>query len=385
MKKRADGRYQVRVFLGIVDGKKTYKSVFGKTQKEVNKKAEELKIKLNKGINIITDNDSFGQWVERWMIYKKDLLSENQHDFYKRKLKYFAELNDKKLNKIEITDLQAIINRLAKRNPITGKPTARKTLRDIRMTANQVFEFAIMNRATNYNPAKYLEIPRNSPKQVRRALTQEEQQWIINTPHRAQLPAMIMMMSGLRLGECLALQWRDIDLINSTIDVHQVLKTVNGKLTIEQGAKTANSIRIVDIPDLLVTFLKKQPKHSPFDYVVTNTNGNLMSKTNWQHLWNSYKTDLNFKYGDFSMYLNKPKSKFQPQGVPFVIQDFTAHYLRHTHATNLFKAGYDVLYIQEQLGHSSPSVTLDIYTHLVKDKEKKGDSKLDKYLKNMPA
>lgn len=92
-----------------------------------------------------------------------------------------------------------------------------------------------------------------------------------------------------------------------------------------------------------------------------------MTKSSWKRLWESYITDLNFKYGDI---INKPKSKFDPDGVPLAIEPFTAHYLRHTHATNLFYAGYDLLYVQQQLGHTRPETTMNIYTHFVKEKIK---------------
>ena len=200
MKKRADGRYQARVYIGIVDGVKKYKSVFGRTQKEVNEKANELRTKLNRGIDILSENDTFGKWIDKWLLYKANLLSSTQYEFYKRKTNYFSNINHIKLCKVQISDLQNVINDLSIKNPITGYPTAKKTLRDIRMTAQQIFEFAIMNRAIDFNPAKYIDIPKNAPKQERRALTLEEQKWVFEFKHRAQLPAMIMMLSGLRLG-----------------------------------------------------------------------------------------------------------------------------------------------------------------------------------------
>ncbi len=380
MKKRNDGRYQVRVYLGIVDGKKKYKSVFGKTQKEANQKANELKIKLNKGIDITTEKDSFEKWTNYWLVYKKALISEGQYNNYVTITKHFEDIKHLPLNKLQVSDFQMIINSLSIKNPTTGKPTSKKTLRDIKMTAQQIFEFAIMNRAVDYNPAKYVQINKEAPKEERRALTPEEQKWVLNFKHRAQLPAMIMMLSGLRLGECLALQWKDIDLVNSTIDVNKVVKSIDGKAIIKNGTKTKSGIRTVDIPQVLVSFLKKQPPHSPFDYVVVNKNGDILNRNAWQSLWKTYLLDLNLACGDFSAYLNKPKSKFQPGGVPFVIERFTAHYLRHTHATNLFKAGYDILYIQKQLGHANPEITLNTYTHLVEERKKSSVSKLDEYL-----
>ena len=86
------------------------------------------------------------------------------------------------------------------------------------------------------------------------------------------------------------------------------------------------------------------------------------------------------------MILKEYKSKFDPAGVPFVIEKFTAHCLRHTHATNLFHCGKDILYVQHQLGHSKPETTLNIYTHLVKDNSISKTNKVisfDKYIEKI--
>lgn len=381
MKKRKDGRYMARVYLGLDENnRKKFKTVYGKTKSEVKQKESEIRLKFNKGIDVTAEHDTFGDWVNRWLTVKKDLLTDSQYNTYRSYLKHFCILEKYELCQLTVADFQEIINELSKYNPNTGKPTAKKSLREFRAVANQVFEFAVENRVVEFNPVKYVKIPQNAPQKTRRALTKEEQGWIINTPHRAQLPAMIMMLSGLRLGECLALQWKDIDLFNATINVHQTLKMQGNKSEIKQGAKTVASVRVVDIPQTLVDFLKTQKFDSPFDYVVTTAHKEIMTKTAWNRLWSSYIKELNFKYGKF---LNRPKSKFDPKGVPMMIEPFTAHYLRHTHATNLFYAGYDLLYVQNQMGHTRPETTMNIYTHLVKQKRKGNASKLDAYLEEI--
>lgn len=386
MKKQKDGRYRVRVYLGTDEsGKKQYKSVYGSTVAELKTKEAEVRQKVAKGYVVTSELVTWKDWKEAWVDYKSNLVTEQQMNTYKSYLKHFDSLDNYELLKLNIRDFQMIIDKLAVKNPNTHRPTAQKSLKEFKMTASQVFKFAIKNRVTEYNPAEYIEMPQKAAKpKKRRALTREEQAMVINTPHRAQLPAMIMMLSGLRLGECLALQWCDIDLDNATIDVHQVLRMNKNNSIIEQGAKSEQSIRTVDIPKTLVDFLKNQPHHSPFDFVVTSRNGEIFTKTAWRALWNSYMTDLNLiVYNNNQgkiVGIEKKKSKYDPNGVPQVIKPFTAHYLRHTHATNLFYAGYDVLYVQHQLGHSKPETTMNIYTHFVEEKKKGSSSKLDNYL-----
>jgi len=72
-------------------------------------------------------------------------------------------------------------------------------------------------------------------------------------------------------------------------------------------------------------------------------------------------------------------SKHNPHGIPISI-DFTAHCLRHTYATLLYKAGVDVLTAQYLLGHADVQTTLGIYTHLDAELKQRGLDKLNDYL-----
>lgn len=387
LKKRKDGRYQLNVYIGRSDdGKERYRSVYGKTQKEVRDKADAIKLQLGKGLDLINAEITFSELKRLWSISKEPLLRPSQLKDYLTSLKPFVPLEEKKINRLIKSDFQSIINEYARKNPRTGKPTAKATLSAYRMAARQVMDFAVENRILDYNPLTYVRIPKDAPKEKRRALTEQEQQWIINTPHRAQLPAMLMMLAGLRLEECLGLQWKDIDLRSAVIHVHQKLLYKESPPRIEQGAKTAAGVRDVDIPKTLVTYLKQQPLHAPDSLVNQNAHGKPYTATSWKTTWDSYLLTLNVKYGDFSRYDKEYKSKFDPAGVPFVIEKFTAHCLRHTHATNLFHCGKDILYVQHQLGHSKPETTLNIYTHLVKDNSISKTNKVisfDKYIEKI--
>ena len=267
LKKRPDGRYQVSVYIGRDEhGKRRYKSVYGKTQKEVKEKAAEIKIRVGKGMDLFNSEITFGELCKRWEIYKKPLLREQQLSDYLIALKPFEPLNHQKISKLIKSDFQEIISEYAVKNPRTGKPTSKRTLQGYRMAARQVIDYAIENRILDYNPLDYVKISTDAPRKERRALTEEEQNWIINTPHRAQLPAMLMMLAGLRLGECLGLQWKDIDLKASEIFVHQRLLYKENPPKVVPGAKSEKGIRVVSIPRLLTSYLKQQPPHKPEDY-----------------------------------------------------------------------------------------------------------------------
>mgnify|MGYP000847431538 CR=1 FL=1 len=386
--KRKDGRIPVQVYLGRADGKRRYKTVYGKTQKEANEKALEVKLQLKKGIDVTAEQDTFGQWAERWLKLKSGSVSASQYATYKSAINHLnISLKGAPLTKIRACDIQEVISNLAEYNGNSGRPAARRTLLLIRSAASQVFGLAIDNRIVEYNPASAVKIPTGAPQGHRRALTDREQQWIIDTPHRAQRAAMIMMYAGLRRGELIPLIWEDIDLHSGTISVNKSVEMIGAKARLKSTAKTPCSIRIIDIPQKLIDFLKKQKpadaKNS--DLVCMAANGKMLTKTSWRTMWNSYLATLNIKYGDFTEYCKATKKKWptsvhRPEKLPMMIPHFTAHWLRHTFATLLYMAGIDVLTAKEQLGHSDIKTTLGIYTHLDKKFKRRSMDKLNKYL-----
>lgn len=381
---RSDGRIAVQVYLGRgEDGKRKYKTVYGYTQKEADEKARQIKFALSKGLDVMSANTPFKELVDAWLISKEGSISEKHAKCLGGKAKQIkATLGDYPVAQITTANIQLIINKFAKKNPHTGKPSAKKTLIDFKSCVSQVFETAIENRLTEYNPAKYAKIPSKAPKETRFALTKEEQKRIEDTPHDIQRAAMIMMFSGLRRGELIPLTWNDIDFKENTISVNKSVEMINGKPTLKDGGKTEYSTRVIDIPQKLIDFLKYEKSGATvFQLVCPNDKGEMFTETQFRRKWDSYIKELNFKYGNKIDKTGKlAKSKYNPNGIEVTIRKFTPHCLRHTFATMLYLAGVDVLTAKEQLGHKDIKTTLSIYTHLDKAHKRKNISKLDEFL-----
>lgn len=379
-KKTADGRYRSKVYLG--DGK--YKYLSASSNKELAEKVNEVKLMLGKGLDIsAAERDTFGDWAERWLKLKKTEISAKRYNSYAAAVKRFALISNMPIAKIRAVDIQDIISDCAESG------LAKQTLTLYKSTCSQIFKLAIENRVIEFNPAEYIKIPKAAPQETKRALTAEERQWIEETPHRAQRAAMIMLYAGLRRGELIALTWRDIDLNECTISINKSVEMINSKPVVKYNAKTDAGMRIVNIPQKLVDFLKNESKNNLL--VCTDTKGNMLSEAAWKRMWESYIRELNFKYGDFSGIVmpdesgnltnfKKPKSRFAPTKIPIVIPRFTAHWLRHTFITLLYMAGVDALTAKEQAGHADVSTTMEIYTHLDSKFKKKQINKLDEFL-----
>lgn len=381
-KRRADGRIAVQVYIGRdkETGKRKYKTVYGATQKEADEKAMQAKIKLQKGIDLSAERDTFGQWAARFLVAKEsDGVCHSQMDSYKCYCKHLSMLDDIPIYKISLWDIQNIIMELAKDKP-DKKGLSKNTLKHIKGTAKQILQLAVESRAIDFNPAQDVKIPANAPEKHREALTEEQQQWIVDTPHKMKRAAMIMMYSGLRRGELTPLTWSDVDLVKNTISVNKSVEMINGKPRLKEGAKTKAGVRVVNIPQKLSDFLiQEKEKENPLCiYVVHSEKGTMLSNYAWRSMWKDYMEELNIKYGYNGEDIQN--TKFE---LPMKIPPFTPHWLRHTFATLLYMAGVDVMTARDQLGHANIGTTLSIYTHLNQKHKEKNIDKLNEYLEKI--
>ena len=359
------GRIRVRVYLGKdANGKPRYKYCYGKTQKEADIKAAEVRAELAKG-RIPGKVATFGEWADVWINLKESTVGKSTMVMYRAMLKHLTPLRSCQINMIQPAEIEQILMEAAKEG------LSKSTLKKIRITADQIFTYAIKNRACDFNPAQYALSPA-ATEHKRRALTPDETNMIIHTPHRAQPAAMLMLYTGLRRGEVLALRWEDIDLKNKSLTVNKTVIFVDGgKPEIKDTTKTPAGMRTVPIPDILADYLSTLPDRAGL--FCPSAQGKLMSETAWRRLWHSYLIEINLHYGAAA-----GQNKHNPQGVPLSIF-FTAHYLRHTYATTLHTAGVDVLTAQYLLGHSDVKTTLSIYTHLEESKKALDIEKLNTY------
>ena len=184
------------------------------------------------------------------------------------------------------------------------------------------------------------------------------EKYIKNNINIRNLLILTTLYSGTRIGEICSLKWKDIDFVNNTINIRRTVQRTscknNGfktKLTVGIP-KTRTSIRLIPIPEFIVTLLKDYINNNQNYYVFTNTNipkdprsvekyfTNLLQKLNIRHL------------------------KF--------------HSLRHTFATRLREQKVDIKVISELLGHSDWKITQDIYVHSSFDFKKKSVNELSK-------
>lgn len=379
-KRRADGRLAASIYLGRDEnGKRRYKWVYAKTPAELSRKAAEMRVKLGKGLEALPERVKFDLWAHDFLRIKEaSQISDRQKSHYRVAVEFWCDtFPGWAVTDIGPDDLERALLGLAEDG------LAQRTVNFYRSTIRQILQRA-QGRVITDNPERKLTREMASigkPAVARRALTEEEQQWFWDTPHRGQPIAIIMMLSGLRRGELAALTWEDIDLDAATITVNKVMEYDSAGIpSLRPCTKSAAGMRVVDIPHQLVDYLRAMPHKG--ELVYPSASGGPMTASAWVKVWRSYMRELNIKYGlrtdDDKERAASPKPG--PKTYDMTIPPITLHWLRHTYCTLLYFAGVDVLQACAQMGHADVSTTLRIYTHLDKVHKRQAASKLGDYL-----
>lgn len=377
-KRRADGRYCRQIYIGKgPDGKRKYHTIYAATAKEADRLAAEYRTSLGRGLDPHSRARTVKDLLDALMASKAAQgVGISWQRCLANHIGHLRQIWAIPADKVRTADVQAVLNELAQDG------LSHKTISQIAGTLSAAFRLAIPE-VVQYNPCDKAVVPAGKPAKRREWLDEERQGWVLNTPHRAQRAAMVMMLAGLRRGEATALTWADVDLDSRTITVNKSWDFAAGRV---KGPKTAAGERVVHIPRLLADYLRAEREADPSTlYVVHTSIGGRMTDIAWRRMWDSYMSDLNVKYGyhgAVNKYSTRKKDKNgKEQGaLPMVIRTFTPHELRHTFCTLLYMAGVDVLTARDQMGHASVQVTQEIYTHLdAKHKARKMEA-LDGYL-----
>ena len=380
-KKRADGRYCSQIYLGRDEnGKRQYKSVYGKSPAELKEKETAIRLQLGRGLDVLSQRDSFDTWADDWIRLKKSAkITDKQKSNYQRGVTFWKEaLNGYEIGQIRADDIERPLVSLQEEG------YAARTINFYRSTVHQIMQRAV-GRVISSNPVDLVQLTEPGQKaEQRRALSAEEQKWIWDTPHRGQPVAVIMMLSGLRRGELAALTWNDVDLKERTITVNKSIEyPPNEPPRLRHLTKSAAGMRTVDIPQKLADYMEAMPNDNML--VIHSAKGGVMTESAWLSLWGSYMRILNIKYGVRTPADLERMKKPGQHRFDMTIPRITLHWLRHTFCTLLYLSGVDVVQACAQMGHADIATTLKIYTHLDAVHKRKSVDKLDAYLDQKKA
>lgn len=219
-KKRTDGRYSRQVYLGRDEtGRRKYKTFYADTDRAAQKLADDFRSALGKGADPAQMDATLATLYDNLIAVKKAKgISQKSLDRYEDNKNHWGDLLSRPAADLRAADFQSVLNRLAEWHD--GKPPmSHFTLSNLRSSAKAVYDLAIPE-VVQYNPIVKTTCPAGADPEPREPISEEQQRWIRETPHRAQRAAMLLLYSGLRRGEATALTWADVDLDAATITVN---------------------------------------------------------------------------------------------------------------------------------------------------------------------
>jgi len=381
---RPDGLIQVSLQIGYKDdGRPDRKYFYGHTRAEAERKRDEYKTRLSSGL-VLDPNITVAQWVEVFLATYRTRVNEAYLKGDATPYMRLAErLGRMRVADVRETDLQKALNE------VSGMSFS--TVDKYRQAIKRLFERARKNKIISDNPAEDLILP-NYEKGSHRALERWEVELILanwNCPAaRMGLAVMIMLLCGLRRGELIALEWSADDMVARTLEVRQVAVVRANKVAIEQRAKTDSGLRTLPICQALYDALDTVPVEKRTGYVCLSAKGQVLSESSTarglETFCNVLERILNdeppSQVGRRKDYAEKERKKNNLPDRPRKEFKFTYHDLRHTYATAVYDAGVPVKAAQYFLGHADIRITLELYTHLSKERESASRNQMVKYL-----
>lgn len=365
---RKDGLWVGMISLGFDDeGKQKRKAVYGKSKIEVSKKLAELTNRISSDSYDYVENNTLGSIMKDWlMVFKKSQVSPRtfENNIAKFKNHIMPKIGGMKIDEVSTIIIQKMLNEMLEQD--LSLDYVKKT----KFLLGQFFEYAVESKYVVENPVRKVKVKSQEHKVYKKteykAIPVEVRDDFVESlnKHSFLKPlCFVMMFAGLRTGESLALQWKDIDFANKTITVERAMtnvpkfndegKVISRKIVVGD-TKTVCSKRVVPMPDILVEALKEyrnyqKQKDVEIDLVQKeslvfgNDDGSLRSYGGTKKILYRFLKSNN---------LDKYNIHF--------------HTLRHTYSNTLFEAEQNPKVIQSLLGHKDVKTTITTYNSVDK-------------------
>lgn len=334
MTKRKDGLWQESLTVEE-RGRQVRKYFYGRTKAEVLRRIAAYRESREKG-------RTFAEVADEWWADAEPGLSPNTLRGYRpAKERAIDHFGKDLIRSIKPSDINAFIRTFTK-----DTQAADKTARTQLMMINLICKYAVSSGDLEVNPARDISVPKGLKKEPRPMPSDDDIKRVKESINCTfGLFAFLILYTGCRRGEALALTWDDIDMEKGVIRVNKSVYHRSNTPYIKEP-KTEAGRRTIPLLDRLraaltpsTGLLFPDPK-----------TGGLMTEMHFQRLWKAYAAE---------------------SGVTA-----TPHQLRHAFATMLFEADVDEKDAQEILGHAQLSTTRDIYTHIRDQRREKVYTKL---------
>lgn len=352
----SDTKWVAKICLGVDDnGKPIIKQFSGKTEAIAKKKLRDFKKSTDYTEKHIPSNDTVRAYFTAWMKeYQFHKLKPSSYDRLESTVvnHIFPHLGNMKVDKVTRNHVQVLINQL-----YSEKNLSYSSIKKVYVALNACYKHALTDGTVLRNPCIGISLPtafertkevvalsEKEIEQLRTAITNA------NTSCTYAHAYLLILNTGMRMGEALSLKWEDVDFVNKTITItkNNILskkRDENGErlggyeLRTQDSTKTANGNRTIPLNRSAEAALLELKKGNHTPHVIVNSRQHTVLPSNFERTFQGILK----------------RAEMAPYGI---------HALRHTFASMLFSKGVDVKIVSKLLGHSSVKITYDTYVHL---------------------
>lgn len=353
-----NNKYYFRTYATLESGeRKQIERVGGKTEKEAERALMKFKLEYEDKYLRVNSKMYLFDFLDRFIDEYSVNWNGNSLKTNKNYLKFVKKnFNNIALNRINTYTMQQEFNKISKKGYIHNY------IKNIKMFLNRAFKYAIKTmNILNENPLEdvafkgRISIPN-------RAFTLEElekiKEFLLNHKNKRYYYLFIVLLNtGARIGEIMALEWKDIDFENSKISIKKSLYYDNSGLAhLNEIPKNKHSIRDIYVNSETMEIFKEKLE-----------------------IYNNNKKEFKNYFKDNGFVFSRSDGSLEKQGYSAYFSELIkrkvdiaspTHSLRHTHTTFLVEAGYDPKSIQVRMGHKDLKTTLNIYTHISAEQKK---------------
>lgn len=345
--KRKDGRWEARYIKGYeLSGKIKYGFCYGKTYKEAKEKVTKYKAALlaGKPMPQTGTRHRFAFYCDEWLRLRKNKIRESTYIKYDTVLK--KHIKPKLGGCFPMGITTGVVDDFTQELLLEDE-LAVKTVHDILVVMHGILKYAA-GQFPGIFPAVDINYPKESRKEMR-VLSRNEQEkfvrYLLDTTDTCKFSILLMLLSGVRIGELCALKWGNIDLKEQTIRITSTLqrlhdtasKSENRTRVVIGAPKSDTSVRTIPLTDYAAALCRKFAVHNAAAYILTGTE-NYMEPRSLQYRIEKYTKECG-------------------------LTGVHAHTLRHTFATRAVEVGFEIKSLSEVLGHSTTTITLERYVH----------------------
>ena len=321
-----------------INGRKIRKSINGYSRKELDRKEKELLAQIES-----EKSPTFLKCSEAWSEAHFKEIEIYTAECYKAPLADLrAEFGHRKIIDITPMEIQRFLNVMARQQ------YARQTVRLRLNVMNMICDYAVLHGTLKYNPCSSVKVPKTRPpKKVESPEPDDLRKVVESVDEKFGDYAFLLMHTGLRRGELLALKYEDV--YDGYIHINKVVVYDNGRPVVREYTKSMSGMRQIPVLSPAERFLTGGK-----GFIFHEPDGSPLTLSHVNSYWNSYRIATGL--------------------------EITQHQLRHAFATICYDAGLDVKDTQTIMGHSRESVTMDIYTSITATRKEDAKKKLEAYI-----